>query len=49
MGRRVFRNYYEGNMEKTKGKGGSKGWKWVWLGLGGNSGEKIQSSVTEQQ
>ena len=25
MGRRVFRNYYKGHMDKTKGEGGSKG------------------------
>ena len=32
VGRRVFRNYYKGHMEKTKGDGGSRGWRWVWLG-----------------
>ena len=25
MGRRVFRNYYKGHINKTKGEGGSKG------------------------
>ena len=32
---RVFRNYYKGHMVKTKGEGGSKGGRWVWLGLWG--------------
>ena len=32
MGRRVFRNYYKGHMDKTKGEGGSKGGRWFWLG-----------------
>ena len=35
VGRRVFRNYYKGHMDKTKGEGGSKGGRWVWLGWGG--------------
>ena len=35
MGERVFRNYYKGYMDKTKGEGGSKGGRWVWLGSGG--------------
>ena len=45
MGGRVFRNYYKGHMDKTKGKDGSKG------GLDGvgRSGEKMQKTVTEQQ
>ena len=34
MGVRVFRNNYKGHMDKTKGVGGSKGGRWVWLGLG---------------
>ena len=29
---RVFRNYYKGHMDKTKGEDGSKGGRWVWLG-----------------
>ena len=32
MGRRVFRNYYKGHMDKTKGDGGGQGGRWVWLG-----------------
>ena len=47
MGGRVFRNYYKGHMVKTKGEGGNKGGRWVWLGLGG--GEKMQTTVIEQQ
>ena len=35
MGRRVFRNYYKGHVDKTKGEGGSKGGRWVWLLSGG--------------
>ena len=36
MGRRVFRNYYKGHIDKTKGEGGSRGRRWVWLvGRGG--------------
>ena len=34
MGGRVFRNDYKGYMDKTKGEGGSKGGRWVWLGWG---------------
>ena len=36
---RVFRNYYKGHMDKTKGEDGSKGDKWVWLGWWGVVGE----------
>ena len=42
MGRRVFRNYYKGHMDKTKGEGKSKGGRWVWLGLGGGVGRKCR-------
>ena len=48
MGRGVFRNYYKGHMDKTKGEGGSKRGGWIWLG-GGSGGEKMQTTVTEQQ
>ena len=44
VGRRVFRNYYKGHMDKTKGKGGSRGGREVWLGWG-----KMQTTVIEQQ
>ena len=33
-GSRVFRNYYKGQMDKTKG-GGIKAGRWEWLGWGG--------------
>ena len=50
MGRKVFRNYYKGHMDKTKGEGGSKGGRWVWLGWArGSGGEKMQTNVIEQQ
>ena len=44
MRRRVFRNYYKGHMDETKGEGGSKGGRWVWLGWG-----DMQTTVVEQQ
>ena len=44
MGGTVFRNYYKGHMDKTKGKGGNKGGRGTWLGLG-----EIQTTITEQQ
>ena len=44
MGRRVFRNYYKGHMDKIKGEGGSKGGRWVWMGWGG----EMQTTVIEQ-
>ena len=34
MGRSVFRNYYKGQMDKTKGESGVRGWRWVWPGWG---------------
>ena len=35
---RVFKKYYKGHMDKTKGEGGSKGGRDVWLGMGGVMG-----------
>ena len=32
VGAKGFRNYYKGHMDKTKGEGGSKRGRWVWLG-----------------
>ena len=32
MGRGVYRNYYKGHMDKTKGDGGGRGGREVWLG-----------------
>ena len=49
MGRRVFRNYYKGHIDKTKGAGGSKGGRWVWMGRGWRGGEKMQIIVIEKQ
>ena len=40
VGRRDYRNYYKGHMDKTKGEGGSRGGRWVWLGWGGGMGRK---------
>ena len=48
MGRRVFRNYYKGHMDKTKWEGGNRRGRWVLLG-GGRDGEKMQTTVIEQQ
>ena len=42
MGGRVFRNYYKGHVDKTKGEGGSKGERWVWLGWGDVIGGKCR-------
>ena len=39
MGRRIFRNYYKGHMDKIKGEGGSKGERCVWLEWGVGGGE----------
>ena len=49
MGRRVFRNSYKEHMDKTKGEGGCKGGREVWLGWGGWGGEKMQTTVIEEQ
>ena len=46
MERGVFRNYYKGHMDKTKGEDGGGGGRWVCLGRGG---EKMQATVIEQQ
>ena len=48
MGGRVFRNYYKGHMDTTKGEGGSKGGRWVWLGCGRVVVGKMQTIVIEQ-
>ena len=45
---RVFRNYYKGHMDKTKGQGGSRGGRWVCLRWGRSEGE-MQTTVIEQQ
>ena len=40
VGRRVFRNHYKGHMDKTKGEGGCKGGRWVWMWCRGVVGRK---------
>ena len=42
-------NYYKGHMDKTKGEGGSKGGREVLVGWGGSGGDKMQTTVIEQQ
>ena len=42
MGRRVFRNCYKGHMDKTKGEGGCREGRWVWLGWGRGVGRKCR-------
>ena len=43
MGGRVFRNYYKGHMDKTKGEGGSKRERWIWLGWEESGGENTDN------
>ena len=48
MGRRVFRNNYQGHMDETKGRveareGGG------FAGVEGSGGGKMQTTITEQQ
>ena len=38
-----YRNYYKGHMDKTKGEGGSRGGKWVWLGWDRGWGENADN------
>ena len=38
----VFRNHYKGHMDKTKGEGGSRGDRWVWLRWGRGVGRKCR-------
>ena len=47
VGRGVFRNYYKGHIDKTKGEGGSKGGGFGGGGVRG--GEKMQTTIIEQQ
>ena len=42
VGRGVFKNYYKGHVDKTKGEGGCRGGRWVWLGLGRGMGRKCR-------
>ena len=47
MGRGVYRSYYKGQMNKTKGEGRDGGGRWDWLGVGWRDGEKMQTTVIE--
>ena len=49
MGKGVYKNYYKGHMDKTKGEGRSKGLEVGLAGMGGSGGEKMQTTVIEQQ
>ena len=40
VGRGIYRSYYKGHMDKTKGEGGEGGGRWVQLGWGGGMGRK---------
>ena len=42
MKRGVYRNYYKGHMDKTKGEGGGGEGRWVCLGWGGGVGRKCR-------
>ena len=46
MGRRVYRNYYKGHIDKIKGEGGGGGGVGS-AGVGWRNGEKMQTSVSE--
>ena len=48
MGRRVFKNQCKGHMDKTKRGGWKQGREVGLAGVGGNSGEKMQTTVIEQ-
>ena len=45
VGRRAFRNYYKGHMDKTNKQGREGGL----AGMGGQGREKMQTTVIEQQ
>ena len=49
MGTGVFRNYYKGHLDKIKGLGGGGGGEVGLAGVGRRSGEKMQTTVIEQQ
>ena len=48
MGRRVFRNYSKGHMDKTKGGGWRLERKVGLAGVGWRGGDKMQTTVIEQ-
>ena len=49
MRRGVYRSYYKGHKDEIKGEGRSGGGRWDWLGWGESGGEKMQTTVIEQQ
>ena len=49
MGGRVFRNYYKGHMDKTKGGGWKQGREGDLAGVGRNGGGKMQTTVIKQE
>ena len=49
MERGVFRNYYKGHMDKTKQEGGGGGREVGLAGVEWRGGEKMQTTVIEQQ
>ena len=48
VGRRVFRNYYKGFMDKTKGGGWKKRREVGLPEVGGSGEEKMQTTIIEQ-
>ena len=51
MGSEVFRNYCKGHMDKTKGKGerGKRGMMVGLVGVEWRDGDKMQTTIIEQQ
>ena len=49
MGRGVYRNYYKGHMDKTKGEGGKRGREVGLAGVEWRGGENMQATVIEQK
>ena len=48
IGGKVFRNNYKGHMDKTK-EGQDQGWGVEMAGVEGSGGEKMETTVLEQQ
>ena len=46
VGKGIYRNYYEGHMDKTKGEGRGGG-GFGWGGVEWRDGEKMQTTVIE--
>ena len=48
MGRGVYRNYYNGHLDKIKGEGEAReGGGFSWGGVGWRDGEKMQTTIIE--